>query len=124
MAILEILSKKEIKCFDFPPVFDREERKYYFNMSKGAQEYFDNIRSPEFKVGFIVQYGYFYATRKFYSPETFYKTDISHVLSLLGLDIIFNVECYQKNTRKKHRSFILENFAWNEFSNSEKLNLT
>ena len=123
MAIVEILSKRDIKRFDVPPVFDKNERNTIFKANKVAQDYLDCIRTPEYKVGFLLQYGYFIISRRFYVSEVFYQTDISHVLFILGVKTKFDPKFYDKNTRKRHRAFILEMFAWKAFSTEEKDNL-
>jgi hypothetical protein len=56
MAIVDILSKTEIKKYDYPPVFDRNERTEAFKPNSAATKFMASIRLPENKVGFLLQY--------------------------------------------------------------------
>lgn len=123
MPIAEILARKDVNRFEKPPNFANTEKSLNFTCNQAARDYLERIRLPEFKIGFILQYGYFINSRKFFPAETFYKTDVKHIMDTYGIEASFNADDYDKTTRNNHRKAILEMFAWNSFSTEEKANL-
>jgi len=65
--MLSILTKQEIdKLENNLPIFNDQEKEYYFNIPKSLLE---NIKYKDNKIFMILIYGYFKATNKFYMPE-------------------------------------------------------
>lgn len=95
MAKVRILSLSERKAFQLPPLFQSDERIIYFEITDVIKKTVDMLRSTYRKVGFILQWGYFRRTGRFFSPSLFHKQDIIFVSRLLNID---------------HRSILLENY--------------
>ena len=77
------------------------------------------LKSPTSKVGFVLQYGYFKAAKKFFSVKNFKKLDINHVckkLSLSSMDI--NLSTYSPRVSAHHKKLILQRFDWQPFKAS------
>jgi hypothetical protein len=65
MTKLAILSDKERTIFDSPPKFNTADRSYYFSLDQSMLNVLQALRTTTNKVGFMLQYGYFKAYRKF-----------------------------------------------------------
>ena len=67
MARLKILTSEEIKAFDKPPKFNAQQREKYFNISENLDNILKRLRNPTYKLGIILQWGYFRASGRFFS---------------------------------------------------------
>lgn len=115
MTILTILSEAEIQTFETPPVFTAEERKHFFILPKWAEEIVSTLPKPYSKIGFILQLGYFRATKKFYAPHTFHQTDLLFVARRLAVEATGRL-LYAKATIHRHRVMIREKLGYSPFS--------
>ena len=61
-----LLSNSEIKKFDEPPILPSEIRTICFAINKDLENQLEKLRSKANKVGFLLQYGYFRACKKFF----------------------------------------------------------
>jgi hypothetical protein len=86
MTPLQILSPEEIETFENPPFFTAQERKYYFSLPAWAKTQLSKLESPVSKIGFMLQLGYFRATKKFYPKASFPTEDAEFVQQRLGLE--------------------------------------
>src|ERR1035437_4251700 len=121
MPHIKILNQYEIKTFDFPPEFNGDERKKFFNLQKWTAETIKTFRTPTNKVGFVLQLGYFKATNKFFTYRKFHKNDIEFIARKLELsteDIDFSA--YKERTVIRHREIILENLGFQKFDEQSK----
>ncbi len=80
MPKIKILSKQDIKSFNSPPKLNSQDRLLYFSLSDLERSVLETFRSPSNKVAFILQLGYFKATKQFYSYESFHNKDIEYVI--------------------------------------------
>lgn len=64
MTTLQILSKEEEKTFNQKPAFNSQQQKYYFSIPKSLLE---KIESDFNQIYFVLLYGYFKATNKFFT---------------------------------------------------------
>ena len=71
MTNLEILGKEEVRKFENPPVLSGIERKKYFRITQHVSEYLKSMRNDHTKAGFLLHLGYFKATGKFYTAQSF-----------------------------------------------------
>lgn len=115
MTILNILSKDEIKLFDQPPQFTAEERNHFFTLPAWAEKEIVVFKTIN-KVGFILQLGYFLATKKFYEKSLFHTTDIFFVSKRAGLNEAVDMNEYAQTTLLRHRKLILEKLGCQAFS--------
>src|SRR6266700_2602750 len=75
MARQAIFTSEEQKLFSSPPVFNSIERKRYFTFPTGILETARKLDKPHNRVYFLLMYGYFKATNKFYQRK-FHQKDI------------------------------------------------
>ena len=118
---IKILSPNEINSFDQPPALDANQRKMFFRPSKAAQKTIDSLRTSMNKIGFVLQYGYFMATNKFFEPKNFLKSEIDFVCSDYNVSpesVDFNH--YDENTPRRHQKTILELLGTSLFTDETK----
>lgn len=113
---MNILNKSEQEIFDNPPVFNRGERKRFFNFPNSLKEKAKALRKPSTKIGFLLACGYFKAAKKFFRPEDFHQNDIAYVVRSLNLESNqFVPEHYVQSTRQWHQDIILKFYAYRRF---------
>jgi hypothetical protein len=118
---IKILNHKDIEKFDSPPEFYGEERKRFFYLPKGVSELVESFRTTKNKVGFILQFGYFKASKKFYVAQKFHEKDIIFVANILGLNPNIDFKKYAKATYGRHQNSILKHFSFHKFEDTSKL---
>jgi len=122
MRLIDILPAYEIRAFDNPPALSRDDQIYYFKIDEVARELLKGIKDGHNKIGFLLQYGYFKASGKFYTKSTFKTGDVKFVAKAVGVSVYKDsVSKYIDRTRQKHRLLILENCGHIEFTCAEKL---
>lgn len=117
---IKILNRKDINSFDSPPKFHGEERKRFFYLPKAASQLVESFRTPANKVGFVLQYGYFRASNKFYIAQRFHENDVIFVANKLQLTPAIDFKKYTKATFARHQEHILEQFGFHKFDGSSK----
>jgi hypothetical protein len=116
MALLEILTRKERKLFDFPPQFSStEERKKYFSLDDELNTIIEALRGTTNKIGFILQFGYFKCGCRFYSAKDFYKKDINFIINHFGFLSDVDFEKYNATSYARHQKLILEYLGYSQF---------
>ena len=111
MSQFHVLPEHEVTRFNQSPRFDKNERMAVFTLDTRTIKILQGLkRVPENKVGFMLQLGYFKATRKFFIPDKFKNADIYYVSELLGLQVTPKSlrEVYRDKTRNNHTVKILE----------------
>ena len=109
MPRMRILNAAEQARFEHPPVFDSAERKRYFDFSQSIMYAAQDLRSPANRMGFLLAYGHFRATRRFFSPEQYQERDIAFVARTVGVSPnAFSSEAYKDRTRLNHQKRILD----------------
>ena len=116
MPLLTILQNDDIAKFEQPPVFTAEERKHFFALPKWTEKIVATLPKPTSKIGFILQLGYFRATKKFYALHTFPQADIQFVARRLFVEEATQLENYAKTTSHRHRVIIREKLGYSPFS--------
>ncbi len=117
---IEILPLREVRLFDKPPILNSNDQLESFKLEAEVKEFINQIRKAENKVGFLLQYGYFKAAKRFFAKEDFKKSDIKYVSKLLGCKDI-NISNYEERTFRKHKQAILSLKGFKDFSEDEKL---
>ena len=108
MPRMRILSAAEQARFEHPPVFDSAERKKYLDFPGFVIDVAKGLRAPVNRIGFLLAYGYFRATRRFFAPETFHARDIAYVSRALDLPLdTFTPDGYAKMSRLRSQARIL-----------------
>lgn len=119
---LHVLSKSEAFQFDQPPEFNSVQRKKYFYVSDQVRELINPLRKPWTQVGFLLQWGYFRYTNRFFSVERFQENDIQFLVQQLRMDI--SVEDFRKNYISaviyEHRTTILKALGYADFDSKKQ----
>lgn len=119
MPLISILTEKKINEYEQPPVFSAQERKYFLTMPASIKLKVNSFHTITNKVGFQLMFGYFLARRRFYPPEQFQENDIRFLCRRLGvLPFAFDAKSYRKSTYTRHRTIILEYFAFKAYQPS------
>ena len=109
MPRMRILSAAEQARFEHPPVFDSTERKKYLDFPGFVIDAAKSLRAPVNRIGFLLAYGYFRATRRFFAPETFHARDIAYVSRALDLPLdTFTPDGHAKMSRLRSQARILD----------------
>jgi uncharacterized protein DUF4158 len=107
MSVVTILSAKEKKAFDSPPLLTSKERKRYFTFPRAALQAAELLRTPTTKVCFLTAYGYFRYFNKFFNRQ-FHPKDIDFVTRKLSLPSkSVDVSFYQERLYRDHKTKIL-----------------
>ena len=114
MTPLNILTTAEQKQFNLPPVFTGIDQKRYFTFPADIMTIAKTLK-PHNIVFFLVMYGYFKATNKFYNRK-FHQKDIVYVAEKVGVPI---EECsaggYKSRTYLNHRELVLKYTGFAKF---------
>ncbi len=87
MSYLKVLSAQEVNRYDYPPVFNSVQRKKYLYISEPiATILYKRLRKPRTRIGFMLQWGYFQYSGRFFFPERFREQDIAFVVAHLRID--------------------------------------
>lgn len=123
MPLQTILPAKERKRYERPCMLDAKERKLVFSLNEEATKISNGIKSNINKIGFVLQYGYFQATRMFFDPDKYYKSDITYIKEMLSITTSIDLLEYERTTRWRHKKQILDIFAWKKFGKKERQEL-
>jgi hypothetical protein len=114
MTKIKILNKQDIEAFNSPPRFNSQDRLLYFILSDWEKGVLETFRSPSNKVAFILQLGYFKATKQFFNHKQFCETDIIYISKKLNIRDV-DLSVYNKGSFTKHKSIILSHFGYMPF---------
>src|SRR5437763_15591254 len=124
MTTLSILSKADGAAFESPPVFTSEDRKYFFSPPQWAHELLTSFPTVANKLVFLLQLGYFRASKKFYSPHNVPEADIAFVTARFQLGDGFDLRHFSKTTLHRHRVLIRERLGYRPFAALHAAKLT
>ena len=116
MTRLVFLSPTEKRKFDSPPTLTKDQRPAYFVVSEDIKRTLSKLRSPTYKVGFLLQLGYFKHSGKFYVPSAFRRRDINYVKQTLNISEPIDLDRYDPSRLVRHRSRILALLDWQPFN--------
>jgi len=112
-----ILNKQEQAAFDLPPRFDSVQRKRFFDFSKTLLSKTNRMYTISNKIGFLLLAGYFRASRQFFQPEDFHKSDIDYIVkNFADAAACANLSNYSKTTRIRHQKIILDFYGFRPFT--------
>ena len=107
MPRTEILSAVEREEFEWPPVFTPAQQQRYFDPPLEVMRSLKRLKTPTNQVYFLVSYGYFRATSRFFPSERFRKTDIHYATRALGWSSKqLQSASYAPETQSRHRHLI------------------
>lgn len=120
MPRMQIWNRKEIAAYDNPPHFNTYQRKLFFQLPKSLEKKRSSLHNHTNQIGFYLMFGYFKATKRFFSPVRFDEQDIDFVCRRLGV-FSFGVDMshYSRKTYQRHKKMILNYFGYESY-NSQK----
>lgn len=87
MPRMRILSAADQARFEHPPDFDSAERKGYLIFPRFVMDTAQELREPANRIGFLLAYGYFRASRRFFLPDAYHERDIAWVSRAIDLPL-------------------------------------
>lgn len=119
MTQLAILTPTEKRQFDAPPSFTQADRHRYFSIPAHLRPIVSRISRIDNKIGFLLQWGYFRASARFYPADQFKQRDIAYVKRLLDCDDV-DLSQYVGTVVTRHRQRILSTLGWQEADAADK----
>jgi hypothetical protein len=117
IARMEILGRSHLDDFKTPPYFTSVQRKSCLDFPNTVLSEAQKLRSSFNQIGFLLSYGYFKISKRFYAPEDFHPRDIVYVTKSLGFEEnVFNPSSYMHRIRRNHQKIIVEMFGFQEFN--------
>ena len=117
MPRIKIFNNNDIKAFENPPEFNGEERKRFFYFPKWAEKLILSFRTPTNQVGFILQFGYFKATGRFFVTRKFHQNDIEFIANRLEIQLDeLDLGNYTTGSFLRHQEIILDNMGVRKFN--------
>jgi TnpA family transposase len=116
MSTLSILTTSEQQAFDYPPPMPSEIQTVCFSINNLLEKEINALRTPANKVGFLLQYAYFKACKRFFIMSRFTPEPINHAAKLLGIaaDEV-DLSSYKKKMPIEHQKKILKLLEYKPF---------
>ena len=109
---IKILNNNDIASFENPPEFNGEERKHFFYLPQWTENLVESFRTPTNQVGFILQFGYFKATGRFFVTRKFHQNDVEFIAGRLDIQLDeLDLENYTTGSFLRHQEIILNSFG-------------
>lgn len=122
MPFPNILNKTQIREFDKPPVFKSEDRKIFFDIPKSLEIDLSEMRNDTNKLVFILMFGYFKYSKKFFTPNVFNKKDVNYVVNRYHLEILnLNLKEFSRSNFLRYKNTILKHFNISYFESNKEL---
>lgn len=122
MARLEILDAAARQEFERPPRFQPQQQGHFFAIPDWLQLQVNGFNTVINQVGFVLQWGYFKATGRFFKTLTYNPADVVYVSQQLNLAFLeLDFKHYRRNTLGRHRQIIREALGFAPFTGASKL---
>ena len=122
---IRILSKIEHQDLYGVPVFDQNERLFFFQISLNEKITMECFKSIESRIYFLLQLGYFKAKSMFFTcPLSMENKDVQHILKHYFKDYTLPLNPINQRTCFDIQSRILQLFSWQRFDNNVKAKTT
>jgi TnpA family transposase len=122
MARLDVLDSAARLEFERPPHLHLQQQIYFFEVPDWMQNQFEGFETPLNQVGFLIQWGYFKASGRFFKIANFAKPDILFVADQLSIDLsAFDFNNYRRNTLGRHRQLIRQALGFSPFGGAYKV---
>ena len=121
MSVIQILTKDEEKIFELPPSFDSFAKNHFFKLTSGINEIILEMKSDSNKILFILMFGYFKATNRFFEIQN----DDENFLYIATRNNFnsFNYNEVTPRTIQRYKQIIKLHFGINEFTSDVELKL-
>lgn len=107
MTLREVLTSDLEDEFERPPVFSFIKQRYFFVIPNWMKPLLRGLESDTNRVGFLLQWGYFRASGRFFKASRFAASDVQFVSKLLKVAVSFEqVQTYDRATVGRHRQLI------------------
>src|SRR5215204_5072294 len=104
MSRLIILTDDEQNEFDYPPTLSSDVKAICFSITKELGNTVNRLRTLTNKVGFLLQYAYFKACKRFFIITRFGQEDIEYAAKILGVPLSeVNLLNYKKKIPIDHQ---------------------
>ena len=124
MSKIRILTAAEQKAFDSPPFFSEEERVEFFMLDDTLHNIIAQLGTPLNRIGFLLQFGYFKATGRFFSPLYFHAADLDYCQSQLAISSkMIDLSAYKGRTLFRHQQRVANFFNYTLFTETQKTTL-
>lgn len=121
MPRMKILNSIEWDSFDRPAKLNSFERKKFLIFPKDIVEFVSKMRSSSNALGFLLSFGYYRFSGKFYSPQSFQNSDIDFIQKdFFPAKPLVSLHPYSKSVRQRHEIFILNYFGARRFEEYEE----
>lgn len=118
MPRINILSKTEIQNFEETPTLSSNEWDQFQDHTLKNNRYFQKLRQPHFRVSYILQYGYFIKSNKFYSLRNFQEKDLDVLCKKYRISKrLFFQEIEANQQFWRQRKHILEDIGYHPYKN-------
>lgn len=116
MSRLTILTDDEQYEFDYPPILTLDAKALSFSITQALENKISRLRTSTNKVGFLLQYGYFKACKRFFMVHRFRQEDIEYVTKVLGISPnVVDLTQYKKKIPIDHQVVILKLLDYRPF---------
>ena len=116
MTRLAILTDEEQAEFDYPSPLPVEARALCFAIPKEIEDKINSLRTPTNQVGFLLQYGYFKACKRFFVANRFRQEDVEYATRLLGVSASkITLSKYKERIPAYHQKTILKLLKYKSF---------
>lgn len=121
MPRLAFLTESEQQEFDYPPLLSTEARAVCFALSDVLSKKVNRLHTSTNKIGFLLQYAYFKACKRFFVMNRFRQEDIEYASKILAIPLAdVNIDHYQGKTPAHHQIMILEMMSYKPFVKKSK----
>lgn len=114
MSVLQILTKDEIKNFESAPKFDLLAKNHFFKMTDALNHMTMEMKNDSNKILFILMYGYFKATNKFFDIQRDDENYL-YIATRNNFDS-FDFRVVTPRTIQRYKQLIKSNLFINEYT--------
>lgn len=95
--------------------------RFFFELPAWLRSQLRGLDTPANRLGFVLQWGYFQASGRFFKPLTFALGDILFVARQLKVDpLSINLRHYRRNTLNRHRQMIRQALGFTSYAGPGK----
>lgn len=119
MSNLSILTPSEQQAFDYPPILPVEIQSVCFSINSSLEKETNALKTSINKVGFLLQYAYFKACKRFFMVSRFTQDQIRYATTLLNIDPVeVDLASYKKKIPIEHQKKILKLLDYRPFNHT------
>ena len=117
MSRLSFLTENEQHEFEHPPLLSVELKAMCFALNDEVAKKINQLRTPTNKVGFLLQYAYFKACKRFFLIDRFTQENVKYAAKILNLSLSkIKLHKYKGKIPNYHKAIILTLFNYKSFS--------